>query len=62
MEQKTDTNIVKNTIWLKVTSMLDILDLEDDGRMPWEECEKQLKNINDSIHDILENGLTNNLR
>ena len=58
----TNPNIVKNTIWLKVTSMLDVIEIFEKQQASWQECEKHLKNINDSIRDILENGLTNNLR
>lgn len=58
----TNPNIVKNTIWTKVQSMLNVIEMFEKQQTSWQECEKHLKNINDNIHDILENGLTNNLR
>lgn len=60
--KETNPNIVKNTIWTKVQSMLNVIEMFEKQQASWQECEKHLKNINDSIHDILENGLTNNLR
>lgn len=56
---------------LKKGNILYVLSEDLDGNYQWEEliitnpreeCERQLKNINDSIHDLLENELTNNLR